>query len=245
MESISWTGTTPSDLNPMSISRLSRSIAITLPSTTSPRRNWRNSPAPTLSRSAAISMSSVASSAGASAGGSAPAGAAGTTGTSLAAATSAAWSSAGVAGAFGEMLSFVKLDLPSVAELPRVSSLPVFLNPQPQQLSMRRRLGPPRRPFPPSPTAPREPHHLGSKPPSPREPAPPPGHTTGHSIGVACIDLGGGIFSAPSHPGSIVSATTFHFRVRNGNGWVRRALTTKADIIGPSASLEQVPEYYE
>ncbi len=38
---------------------------------------------------------------------------------------------------------------------------------------------------------------------------------------------GGGLFSAPSHPGSIVSATTFHFRVRDGNGWDRRALTTR------------------
>lgn len=38
---------------------------------------------------------------------------------------------------------------------------------------------------------------------------------------------GGGLFSAPSCPGSIVSAATFHFRVRNENGWVRRALTTK------------------
>ncbi len=53
------------------------------------------------------------------------------------------------------------------------------------------------------------------------------------------MNPGGGLFSAPSHPGSIVSATTFHFRVRNENGWVRRALTTKVTIIGSSTRQEQ------
>ena len=42
---------------------------------------------------------------------------------------------------------------------------------------------------------------------------------------------GGGLFSAPGCPGSIVSAATFHFRVRDENGWVRRALTTKISIV--------------
>ena len=37
---------------------------------------------------------------------------------------------------------------------------------------------------------------------------------------------GGGIFSTPRCQGSIVCAGAFHFRVRDGNGWVRLALTT-------------------
>ena len=52
---------------------------------------------------------------------------------------------------------------------------------------------------------------------------------------------GGGLFSAPSCPGSIVSATTFHFRVRDGNGWVHRALTTRTASIPRRASYRQVP----
>ena len=39
---------------------------------------------------------------------------------------------------------------------------------------------------------------------------------------------GGGLFSTPSCPGSIVGAAAFHFRVRDENGWDRCALTTKA-----------------
>ena len=38
---------------------------------------------------------------------------------------------------------------------------------------------------------------------------------------------GGGLFSTPGCPGSIVGAAAFHFRVRDENGWVHRALTTK------------------
>ena len=44
---------------------------------------------------------------------------------------------------------------------------------------------------------------------------------------MAHMSPGGGLFSTPGCPGSIVGATTFHFRVRDENGWVRRALTTK------------------
>ena len=50
---------------------------------------------------------------------------------------------------------------------------------------------------------------------------------------------GGGLFSAPSCPGSIVSAATFHFRVRDGNGWVRRALTTRTRIVANSRSMSK------
>ena len=42
---------------------------------------------------------------------------------------------------------------------------------------------------------------------------------------------GGGLFSAPGCPGSIVGAAAFHFRVRDENGWVHRALTTKGKSI--------------
>ena len=42
---------------------------------------------------------------------------------------------------------------------------------------------------------------------------------------------GGGLFSTPVCTGSIVSAVAFHFRVRNGNGWVHHALTTKVRSI--------------
>ena len=42
---------------------------------------------------------------------------------------------------------------------------------------------------------------------------------------------GGGIFSAPRCRGSIVCAGVFHFRVRDGNGWVNPALTTGKPIL--------------
>lgn len=58
---------------------------------------------------------------------------------------------------------------------------------------------------------------------------------------MACIDPGGGLFSAPGCPGSIVSATTFHFRVRNENGWGRRALTTRKSIISIKRRYAQPP----
>ena len=40
--------------------------------------------------------------------------------------------------------------------------------------------------------------------------------------------FGSGLFSTPSHPGSIVGAMTFHYRVRNENEWFRHALTTES-----------------
>ena len=40
------------------------------------------------------------------------------------------------------------------------------------------------------------------------------------------MPLGDGLFSHPCW-GSIVSAGTFHFRVRNGNGWIYPALVTQ------------------
>ena len=52
---------------------------------------------------------------------------------------------------------------------------------------------------------------------------------------------GGGLFSAPRHQGSIVSATTFHFRVRDENGWVRRALTTRTTIIATCGAGSNPP----
>ena len=39
-------------------------------------------------------------------------------------------------------------------------------------------------------------------------------------------DTGGGLFSTEACAPSIVSAAAFHFRVRDGNGWVHRALAT-------------------
>ncbi len=39
---------------------------------------------------------------------------------------------------------------------------------------------------------------------------------------------GGGLFSTESFPSSIVGAEAFHFRVRDGNGWVNLALATEA-----------------
>ncbi len=47
------------------------------------------------------------------------------------------------------------------------------------------------------------------------------------SVGPARMSPGSGLFSAPGCPGSIVSAAAFHFRVRDGNGWFHRALTTR------------------
>ena len=132
-------------------------------------------------------------------------------------AASAVGSVAGDAGASGEVLAFVKLGLPSVAESPRVSG--GFGRPQ---HSTRRGQNPRGSPLRPVGAV----RALGLR-------------TTGHSDGVARIGPGGGLFSAPSHPGSIVSATTFHFRVRNENGWVRRALTTKAPIIRSTLTQEQ------
>ncbi len=39
---------------------------------------------------------------------------------------------------------------------------------------------------------------------------------------------GGGLFSTPSRPGSIVSAEAFHFRVRDENGWFHLAPATRS-----------------
>src|SRR5688500_18969201 len=47
---------------------------------------------------------------------------------------------------------------------------------------------------------------------------------------VACTKEkapGSGLFSTPSYPGSIVGAEAFHFRVRDGNGWIHLALATR------------------
>jgi hypothetical protein len=49
---------------------------------------------------------------------------------------------------------------------------------------------------------------------------------------------GGGLFSTPGCPGSIVSAEAFHFRVRDGNGWFRLALVTRDHSFVPSRGLE-------
>lgn len=38
---------------------------------------------------------------------------------------------------------------------------------------------------------------------------------------------GSGLFSTPGRPGSIVGAEAFHFRVRDGNGWVPLAMITQ------------------
>ena len=50
---------------------------------------------------------------------------------------------------------------------------------------------------------------------------------------------GDGLFSAPSCPGSIVSAAAFHFRVRDENGWFHRALTTRTTYYRASAREPQ------
>ena len=60
--------------------------------------------------------------------------------------------------------------------------------------------------------------------------------------GLLCShNPGGGLFSAPSCPGSIVSAAAFHFRVRDGNGWFHRALTTRTTYYRGSACEPQAP----
>ena len=53
------------------------------------------------------------------------------------------------------------------------------------------------------------------------------------------MSLGGGLFSAPGCPGSIVGAAMFHFRVRDGNGWVRRALTTEASSMPTTIAADK------
>ena len=58
----------------------------------------------------------------------------------------------------------------------------------------------------------------------------------------ALCSPGGGLFSAPGCPGSIVGATAFHFRVRDGNGWCHRALTTRTTYYRTSAREPQAPQ---
>ena len=53
---------------------------------------------------------------------------------------------------------------------------------------------------------------------------------------LLAVGSGGGLFSTPGCPGSIVGAAAFHFRVRDENGWCHRALTTR----GPSFRPRQV-----
>ena len=43
---------------------------------------------------------------------------------------------------------------------------------------------------------------------------------------------GGGLFSTPPRGGSIVGATVFHDRVRDGNGWVRGAVRPPGTVAG-------------
>ena len=45
------------------------------------------------------------------------------------------------------------------------------------------------------------------------------------------MSTGDGLFSTEACAPSIVSATAFHFRVRDGNGWGHRALATGAAMI--------------
>ena len=54
-----------------------------------------------------------------------------------------------------------------------------------------------------------------------------PGSRRPASLEAGLCSPGGGLFSTPSCPGSIVGAAAFHFRVRDGNGWCHRALTTR------------------
>ena len=59
---------------------------------------------------------------------------------------------------------------------------------------------------------------------------------------VSGLSPGGGLFSAPGCPGSIVGAAAFHFRVRDGNGWCHRALTTRTTYYRTSAREPQAPQ---
>ena len=59
--------------------------------------------------------------------------------------------------------------------------------------------------------------------------------------GLCSRSPGGGLFSTPSCPGSIVGAAAFHFRVRDGNGWCHRALTTRTVQYAACPAGEQDP----
>ena len=48
-----------------------------------------------------------------------------------------------------------------------------------------------------------------------------------HMTGALLERAGDGLFSTEGCPSSIVSAETFHYRVRDGNGWFRLALVTE------------------